>query len=167
MVQLAWEVPKDDDFQVKEFALNLLGIAQENLARDHQLVPVSFMVTSDQLQCYSVTFADHDEKPAAYAELVQVAKDANAVVLITCNDAYRKNQAGPEYLEGYYPGRLAAEGAPECIMLTVSGPAMETWCVELPYKRTAEGIEFGEATESLGDEIGFLQGWAGSKRPVN
>ena len=55
MVQIAWEVPKDDDFVLKDFALNLLEMAQENLARDHQLVPVSFMVTADQLQCYSVT----------------------------------------------------------------------------------------------------------------
>lgn len=167
MVQLAWAVPKDEDFQLKEFALNLLEIARENLARDHQLVPVSFVVTPDQLQCYSVVFVGHEDKPAAYAELVQAAKEANAAVLITCNDAYRKNTAGTGYVEGYYPGKLAAEGAQECIMLTVSGPAMETWCVELPYQRKVEAIEFGEASESFGDEVGFLQGWAGSKRAVN
>ena len=167
MVQLAWAVPKDDDFVVKDFALNLLEIAQENLTRDHQLVPVSFMVTADQLQCYSVTFADQEEKPAAYAELIQAAREANAAILITCNDAYWKNNARPEDLEGYYPGKLAAEGARECIMLTVSGPAIDTWCVEVPYERTASGIEFGESLESSGQEIGFLQGWAGSKRAVN
>lgn len=167
MVQLAWAVPRDDDFQLKDFALNLLEIAKENLARDRQLVPVSFVVTSDQLQCYSLTFADQEDKAAAYGELVEAAKAANAGALITCNDAYWRQSAGPNEVEGYYPGKLEAEGAKECIMLTVSGPAMSTWCVRVPYERTENEIKFLDQAESSGEELGFLQGWGSSRSRVN
>ena len=166
-VKLAWAVPKDDDFELKDFALNLLEIAKENLQRDRELVSTAFLVTADELQCYSITFRDQDEKTVAYDDLVKAAKAAKADALITCNDAYWKDKADRNYVEGYYPGRLAAEGAKECIMLTVSGPLMETWCLEVPYERSREGIQFGAAVESLGEDLGFLMNWASAKPRVN
>jgi hypothetical protein len=159
-LQPGWAVPKSEDFDLRDFALGVLGIAKENLGRDGELVPIAFAITGDQIQCYSVTFKDHDEKTSVYRELVQAAQAAGALALITCNDAYRSNKTGPGELESYYPGKLAAEGAQECVMLTVSGPAMQVWCVEVPYERRSEGIQFGDQVESVGEEIGFLEGWA-------
>lgn len=166
-VKLAWAVPKDDDFELKDFALNLLEIAKENLQRDRELLSTAFLVTPDELQCYSITFHDHDEKAAAYDQLVKAAKAAKADALITCNDAYWKDKADRNYVEGYYPGKLAAEGGKECIMLTVSGPLIETWCLEVPYERSKQGIQFGAAVESLGEDLGFLMNWASAKPRVN
>jgi hypothetical protein len=66
-------------------------------------------------------------------------------------------------VEGYYPGKLAVEGARECIMLTVSGPAIQTWTVEIPYERSNDQIKFGNLREEIGSEVGFLEGWASEK----
>lgn len=161
--QLAWAVPKDDDLEIRDFALRLLEQAKENLQQYGELVPVAFLITPDQLQCYSIKFSDQQGKTAAYGELVKAAQDAEASALITCNDAYWKNSPDPQYVEGYYPGKLAVEGAKECIMLTVSGPLIETWCVRVPYERLEEGIKFGAHSESSGEQIGFLEGWVTGK----
>ena len=47
-LQIAWAVPKSDDLDVKDFALQLLESAKENLQRDGELLSVAFVVTSDQ-----------------------------------------------------------------------------------------------------------------------
>ncbi len=159
-VNSGWSVPRSEDFDLKDFALGVLEIAKENLQRDGELVSTAFIITQDQLQCVSISFANHEEKPAAYRELVKAAQEAKASALITCNDAYWSKQAAAEDVEGYYPGKLAAEGAQECIMLTLSGPGIQTWCVDVPYVRTGKKIEFSQASESFGEAIGFLEGWA-------
>jgi len=163
-VQLAWTVPRSDDLDLREFALGVLEIAKENLQRDGHLIPTAFAITESHIHCYSVSFANHDEKPGVYSNLIAAAKNEGATALITCNDALWSNNATPEYVEGYYPGKLAVDGARECIMLTVSGPAIQTWSVGIPYQRIDNGIEFGDAVEEIGSEVGFLEGWA-SERP--
>ncbi len=162
-IQLAWSVDKDDDFDVRDFAARLLEGAKENLERDGELASVAFVVTNMHLQCYAVTFGDHEEKEAAYHELVSAARAADAIALVTCNDAYWTNRADAEYIEGYYPGKLATENARECIMVAVSGPAIETWCVEVPYERSGKTIQFGEHSEFTGKQLGFLEGWSSEK----
>jgi len=158
-VEAAWTVEKEADFDLRRFALGVLEIAKDNLQKDGELVAAAFIVTSSQIQCVSVDFADHEEKTVAYEHLVEAACAAKALALVTCNDAYWDNNASPEYLEGYYPGKLAAEGAKECLMLTVSGPAVQTWCVDVAYERVGNTIVFGAPAESFGDEIGFLDNW--------
>ena len=137
------------------------------MQRDGELVPTAFAITPNQIQCYSISFADHDEKPQAYLELIEAARKIGAVALITCNDALWRNNAGLEYVEGYYPGKLAVEGAKECIMLTVSGPAIEAWALEISYERIGNTIEFGDVCEELAGEVGFLEGWASGKSKIH
>jgi hypothetical protein len=159
-VKVAWTVPLSEDFDLKEFALGVLEIAKENLQRDGHLIPTAFAITASHIHCYSVSFANHDEKPGVYSDLIEAAKNDGAATLITCNDALWSKNAGPEYIEGYYPGKLAVDGAKECIMLTVSGPAIQTWSAQIPYQRMNDGIEFGAVSEESGGEVGFLEGWA-------
>jgi hypothetical protein len=159
-VKVAWSVPLSEDFDLKDFALGVLKIAKENLQRDDELIPTAFAITASHIHCYSVSFADHDEKPAAYARLIEAARNQRATALITCNDAFMDNKAGPDAVEAYYPGKLAAENAKECIMLIVSGPAIQTWTAELPYQRVGDDIEFSDMQEEFGGEVGFLEGWA-------
>jgi hypothetical protein len=162
-LQVAWTVPRPEDLDLKEFALGVLAIAKENLQRDSNLIPTAFAITASHIHCYSVSFANHDEKRGVYASLIEAAKQEGAVALITCNDALWSNNAGPEYVEGYFPGKLAVDGARECIMLTVSGPAIQTWSVEIPYERSDDRIKFGDLREETGGEVGFLEGWASEK----
>jgi hypothetical protein len=140
--------------------MGVLGIAKENLQRDGDLIPTAFLITADQIQCIPVSFADHEEKLAVYSELVKTAREANAIALITVNDAFMSKKAGCDQAESYYPGKLAAEKSPECLMLTVSGPGIRNWSVDVPYQRSEDGIRFGEMSEDTGGEIGFLEGWA-------
>src|SRR5579871_5514515 len=95
-VKLAWSVPLSDGFELKEFALGVFEIAKENLQRDLELVPAAFAITADQIHCYSVSFTNHDEKPKAYSELIESARNEDAIALITCNDALFSNNAGAE-----------------------------------------------------------------------
>ena len=162
-LQAAWTVPRSEDLDLREFALGVLEIAKENLRNDGQLVPTAFAITASHIHCYSVSFVDHDEKAVVYSDLIAAAKNEGATALITCNDALWSDNAGPEYVEGYYPGKLAVDGAKECIMLTVSGPAIQTWSVDIPYQRIDDAIEFGDAVEQIGGEVGFLEGWASEK----
>jgi len=62
-------------------------------------------------------------------------------------------------LENRYPGKLAAEKAPEYIYLTISGPAIPSWNVALLYAHVEDEIVFGAPDESLDDSIHFLPGW--------
>jgi len=159
-VKVGWSVPLSEDFDLKDFALGVLKIAKENLQRDGELIPTAFAITASHIRCYSVSFADHEEKPVAYSKLIEAARDHGATALITCNDAFMDNKAGPEAVEAYYPGKLAATNAQECIMLIVSGPAIQTWTAELPYQKVGDDIEFGDIQEEFGGEVGFLEGWA-------
>ena len=159
-VKLAWTVPLPEGFDLKEFAVGVLEIAKENLRNDGQLVPAAFAIAARHIHCYSVLFANHDEKPATYSKLIEAARQQEATALITCNDAFMDNKAGPDAVEAYYPGKLAVENVKECIMLVVSGPAIQTWTAELPYQRVGDDIEFGDMQEEFGSEVGFLEGWA-------
>lgn len=156
----AWSTPLPDDFELRQFASGVLEIAKENLVRDLELVSTAFAITADRIDCYSVAFSDHEEKAAVYRSLIDTIRRAGATALITCNDAFLGNKATPDELEGYYPGKLAAERASECIMLAISGPAIQTWIIELPYDRLNDKIKFGPAREEIGGEVGFLDGWA-------
>jgi len=146
--------------------LGVLEIAKENLRNDCHLIPTAFAITESHIHCYSVSFANHDEKPLAYSKLIEAAREQEATALITCNDALIGDKGGPDVIEAYYPGKLAAENAKECIMLVVSGPAIQTWSVDIPYERNNNGIEFGDAVEQTGVEVGFLEGWASENPKV-
>jgi hypothetical protein len=166
LTKLAWSVPLHEGFDLREFALGVLEIAKENLKNDGHLIPAAFAITASHIHCYAVSFANHDEKPLAYSKLIEAAREQEATALITCNDALIGDKAGPDAIEAYYPGKLAAENAKECIMLVVSGPAIQTWSVDLSYQRIDNGIEFGDACEQIGGEVGFLEGWASEKPKV-
>ena len=159
-VKVAWTVPLSEDFDLRDFALGVLKIAKENLQRDGELISTAFAITASHIHCYLVSFANHEEKPVAYSKLIHAARNQGATALITCNDAFTDNKAGPDAVEAYYPGKLAATNAQECIMLIVSGPAIQTWTAEVPYRRVGDDIEFGDMQEDLGGEVGFLEGWA-------
>lgn len=166
LLKPAWSTPLPENFELREFAAGVLEIAKENLQRDLELVSTAFAITASQIHCYSVAFTDHEEKAAMYQNLIATVRRDGATALITCNDAFIGERATPDFLEGYYPGKLKADGAKECIMLAISGPAIQTWVIELPYERAGDTIEFGRIHEEIGGELGFLEGWASEEPKV-
>jgi hypothetical protein len=147
------------DTELKKYALDALETAKEDLCRDKYLIPVAFVVTDEETFDFNLQFEDAGQKASVYEELVKFAKENNARAIITINDAHIGDKGGPEALENYYPGKLAAEKAPEYIYLTISGPAFPTWSIALPYVHVENEIVFGTPDESLGDSLHFLQGW--------
>ena len=85
--------PLSEDFDLRDFALGVLKIAKENLQRDGELIPTAFAITAGHIHCYSVSFANHDEKLVAYANLIEAATNQGATALITCNDALVEQQS--------------------------------------------------------------------------
>ena len=166
-IKIAWSTQKSPDFDLREFVSGVLEIAKENLQRDGELAGIAFVITDDQIQCAAMEFAEHDEKTAMYNALTRFAQTEHATALVTCNDAFMSNDAGPDAAETYYPGKLAAEGARECIMLTVSGPGIRTWCLEVPYERERNEIRFGDVVEESGGQLGLLEGWASVESKVH
>jgi hypothetical protein len=166
-IKIAWSTPKSPDFDLREFVLGVLEIAKENLERDGELLPTVFIVTAESIECAPISFADHDEKTKVYSAVVDRAKAQSAVALITVNSGFMRNNFDADQLESYYPGKLEAEGASKCIMLTVSGPGIKNWCLDLPYEQTASGFEFSDVSEESGGELGFLDGWASDHAKVN
>ena len=158
-IKIAWSTPRSLDFNLREFASGILELAKENLERDGELLPTVFFVTSGSIQCAPIAFADHDEKLTVYRRVIEEAKSLSAVALITVNAGFMRNDFADDELESYYPGKLEAEGASKCIMVTVSGPGMKNWCLDLPYESTPNGFLYSEVLEESG-ELGFLEGWA-------
>ncbi len=149
------------DVDLKQFAFGVLDIARENLARDGQLVAIAFIVCPAGIQAKPVDpFESPEEKRTVYGRIVEEARAANALAIVTLNDAYYHAKPTAEWLENYEQGQLAAEQSAECINITVSGPGIQTWDIRLPYSRRAEGIRFGEVEECVGGKLGLLDGWA-------
>ncbi len=149
------------DVDLKEFALGVLGIARENLVRDGQLVAIAFIVCPAGIQARPVDpFESQEEKRTVYGRIIEEARAAHALAIITLNDAYYHNAPTPEWLETYEPGQLAAGHYPECINITVSGPGIQTWDIRLPYLRGDKSIAFGEIEECSGGTLSLLEGWA-------
>ncbi|MGE5324261.1 MAG: hypothetical protein ACM3SW_15440, partial [Actinomycetota bacterium] len=103
--KIAWSTPKSPDFVLREFAFGVLEIAKENLQRDGELAGIAFLIMDGQIECVAMEFKDHNEKTVVYEALVKFAKAQGAVALVTCNDAFIGNNAGPDELEAYYPGK--------------------------------------------------------------
>jgi hypothetical protein len=150
---------------LREFALQVLEIAKDNLRQYSQLLPVCFLITEGRADIMPVVFQTPEEKAAAYREVVAAARQRGAMAIITLNDAHYQRNPTSADTDGYYPGKLAAEGAPECILLTVCGPAMPSWEIQVPYTRSEGGLTFGEPEESTGPHLTFLEGWASDTVP--
>jgi hypothetical protein len=142
----------------REFALRALEVAKENMLQHGSLYPVVFLMCPDEVRMIDACFSNEEEKTKVYVGVVEAAREHAASAIVTINDIFESKTE----MDGYYWGKLAAEGARECIMVTVSGPAIRTWEVILPYERTPGGIVFSTPVESFDDDLQFLPGWAGT-----
>ena len=148
------------NINIRQFALQALEQAKDDLKRDKHLIPVAFICKYDEVLDFTLCFEGEDEKLTVYSELIRLAKEGNAHAIITINDAHCVPNSSDDFLESYYPGKLAAERAPECIYLTVSGPSINTWSISVPYERKGQQIIFEDPVETTGDRLNLLTGWA-------
>lgn|SRR5262249_40991901 len=152
---------------IREFALQALEQARKDLQRDKYLIPVAFIYKDDGVDDFTLRFEGEEGKRSAYLQLITLAKERNAHAIITINDAHCESTSSEDFLDSYYHGKLAAERAPECIYLTVSGPSINTWSISIAYERKGEQIIFKDQVETTGDRLNLLEGWASSHRSIS
>lgn len=136
--------PLDDVLDLKKFAKGLIERAKENLQQDGYLQSGVFLITDSEVYCYSVSFSGYDQKEFAYGEAVQKAQELGALAIVTLNDAFIGDKYAPE---NYEWGQAAADPKGECIFVTLSGPGLENWTIEVEYRREPGGIVFSPPTE--------------------
>lgn len=147
---------------LKALAYELLHEARESLELEGHLNPVAVIITPSENLILDVAFENEDEREETYAEMMDVAKEKNAIAIITVNDVYLDGSGSPARLEGTGWGKLA-ESARDAIMITVSGGGFETWSLVCPYYSSASGIVFQPSREAPnpGGEVELLGDWTG------
>jgi phage pi2 protein 07 len=147
---------------LKALAYELLHEAQQSFQAHGYLNPVAVVITASENLIFEIEYENEEEREEVYAEMMDVARDKNAVAIITVNDVYLDESGSPARLEGEGWGSLS-ESAHEAIMVTVSGGGFETWSVVSPYFSRGEHLVFQPARESPnpGGEIDLLGDWTG------
>jgi hypothetical protein len=109
---------------------------------------VVVVVTPEERYWKEVEFDDEDEKIEAYRAIVSMAKEDNATAIITLNSSFERPLASNEELHEYQWGDLEKSGAQRAIIVTISGPSVDSWSLSLPYR-------FENGAVLLGDSGGF------------
>jgi hypothetical protein len=131
----------------------LCGVTRRLL---HSLVA---LVSPEGAKSLQVVFEGEEEKISAYAGVVQRAKSSGTTILITINAARTIRASSEDDMEGYWWGKLAAEGARDCISITASGPGMQSIGLDLAYEIVDGKVIFDAAPDFVMTEIGMLVGW--------
>jgi hypothetical protein len=147
---------------LKALAYELLREAQQSLQEHGYLNPVAVVITPGENLIFDLEFESEEEREEIYAEMMDVAREKNAVAIITVNDVYLDDSGARPRLEGEGWGSLT-ESAHEAITVTVSGGGFETWSVLGPYFSRGEQVVFQPARESPnpGGEVDLLGDWTG------
>jgi hypothetical protein len=147
---------------LKALAYELLHEAQQSLQLEGHLNPVAVVIAPSENLIFDIEFEGDDEREDIYAEMMDVAKEQNALAIVTVNDVYLDDSGEPAQLHGEGWGDLA-ESAKEAIVITVSGSGFETWSLVCAYFRRGEQIVFQPSREALnpGGEVDLLGDWTG------
>lgn len=147
---------------LKALAHELLHEGQQSLQQDGHLNPTAVVITPHENLIFDLEFETDEERDEIYAEMMDTARQENAVAIITVNDAFLNDTAAQVQLAGDGWGKLA-ESSAEAIIVTVSGSGFETWTLISPYLRRGDLVSFQPAKEmpDPGGEVELLGDWTG------
>jgi hypothetical protein len=147
---------------LKALAYELLHEAQQSLQGEGHLNPVAVVITPGENLIFDIEFDNDEECEDIYAEMIDVARDKNALAIVTVNDVYLDDSGEPIRLHGEGWGALA-DSAREAIVITVSGGGFDTWSLVSAYFRRGEQFAFQPSREALnpGGEVDLLGDWTG------
>jgi hypothetical protein len=151
---------------IRRYALELLELSKKFLTEDGSLDPTAFIVTkSGEPILRPLNLEDEPHKTDCFLEIVREAREKEALALITVFVARSDDFQDEEFDEqSYFWGKLEAEGASRCVLLTLSGPAVNNWVVSVPFHEQNGQIVFSAQQEaSEGVVLGLLPGWADGK----
>ena len=149
----------DDD--LKELMLKCLEVEKKVVEDelDEYGCAIAIIICPTGRHVEHVQFADEDEKIAAYSAVVKTAKELDATAIVTVNAARTGKSEADKDIEGYWWGKLAAEGARECISITASGPGMRSFGLTLGYEIVGQKVVFDATPELEETEVGMLPDW--------
>lgn len=119
-----------------------------------------FTVTPTGVLATFPDFEDEESKQNAYVEIVSTAKANDATAILTVNNAWTKSAEHDGELDDIGPGELGAHNASPCLLVTVSGPGMQSRAFHMPFQLEPDGVNFGELQEMKHAEVDLLPGWS-------
>jgi hypothetical protein len=147
---------------LKALAYELLHEARQSLQDQGHLNPVAVLITPNENLVLDIEFDGEEEREEIYAEMMDMAREKNAIAVLTVNDVYLDDSGEPARLHGEGWGELAGS-AREAIVITVSGGGFDTWSLVCPYIPHGEQIAFQPSREvsNPGGEVELLGDWTG------
>jgi hypothetical protein len=155
-IKVIASIQLNPDFDLGSYVASTIEQSKSNLAKDGQLGPSAFVIANGIFHAVALAFEDQSAKETAYRALVQFAKEQQADVLVTLNEAWYGEKVPISEL---YPGKLQEDDGKEVILLTVSGPSMQSYSYSIPFKRRDGTIDFSETRLSRDNSMHFLEGW--------
>lgn len=147
---------------LRQHALALLELAKKFLVEDGDLDPVAFIIAAGQQFRRPIELQDEESKVESCRKIVDEARQRNALAVITIFIARSKEYAENDFLtENYSWGDLQQDHTERCILLTLSGPKIKNWAVEVFFESKGDKIILKNQVEYLeGVTVGFLPGWS-------
>jgi hypothetical protein len=153
------------DIDVKKVMLTLLEREKRYVEEDLDDYGSAMVVvfTADN-QSYLVfpKFEDEKSKIAQYSAIVEAAKSKDAVLIVTVNSARTMSNPTEAEMESYEWGHLDARNSGSCILLTASGPGVQSCSLELGFEIKNGKVEFdAKPDETNRIQLNLLPNWPG------
>jgi len=151
------------DINVKKLMLTLLERQREYVLEDleeyGEAMVAVFTVDGESYVSFP-EFEDESSKISAYSAIVATAKSKNAVLMITVNRARTKANPTETELENYRWGDFDATNSRSCILLTASGPGLQSCSLELGFDIKDGKVHFDREPEIMNKiELNLLPDW--------
>lgn len=127
---------------------------------------MAVVVSPDGVHLDFPKFEDEDSKRAAYEHLVRFAREKNATAIVTLNNAWTKAASYPGELDDVQSGELNSSNASPCLLVTISGPGIESRALEMAYELSDTEVRFGNLEQLESVEVNLLPGWSETARNI-
>ena len=151
------------DIDVKKVMLSLLERQKQYVLEDLEEYGegmVAVFTPEGESYVSFPKFEDEASKIAEYAAIMEKAKSMNAVLIITVNSARTKANPTDTELENYRWGDFDRTNSRSCVLLTVSGPGLQSCSLELGFDIKDGTVQFDPEPALLDKiELNLLPGW--------
>jgi hypothetical protein len=151
-----------EGMDLRRHVLNLLKLSKKFLSEDGDLDPTAFIITADSQLLRPIELQDEASKIESCTKIVDEARRLKALAIVTIFLARSKDCDTKDFgHEGYSWGDIQDGSSERCILVTLSGPGIKNWAIELPFKNDNGKIVFRKRVEFAdGVDLGLLPGWS-------
>jgi hypothetical protein len=150
------------DVDVEAVMLRLLKTQKEYVCKDLEKYSEAMVAVFPADGKFYVQFPDFQDelsKTVKYAAIVERAKSERATIIITVNHAFSRMASPLTEFEEVRWGDFNKHNARRCILLTASGPGLESCSLAQPYDIVNGSVMFDELEWLTAVELGMLPGW--------